>query len=378
MTVPARPRVLVLFGGRSSEHAISCLSAGSVLDQLDRERFDVVGVGITRDGAWVLGPSDGGSLRLRGRDLPEIAAGEAVALPAEGGRPELIRLDAARAGEVVGAVDVVIPVLHGAGGEDGTVQGLFETVGVPYVGAGVCASAASMDKDVTKRLLRAEGIEVGPWVTLRAGDTADAVDQATRERLGLPVFVKPARAGSSVGISRVTDWADLDAALALARESDPKVLVESGIVGREIECGVLEFPDGRVQASVPAEVRVTGGAGWYDFDTKYLDDACELDVPAKLDDDVAEAVRTTAVRVFRAMDCSGLARVDFFLADDGPETQRGGARPSPRLMVNELNTMPGFTATSLYPRMWATTGIDYPTLLTTLVETALARGTGLR
>lgn len=383
---PGRTRVLVLFGGRSSEHAISCLSAGSVLDQLDRERFEVIGVGITRDGAWVLGPSDGCALRLDGRTLPEITSGDAVALPTEGGRPELVRLDPARAGEVVGAVDVVIPVLHGAGGEDGTVQGLFETVGVPYVGAGVCSSAASMDKDVTKRLLRAEGIAVGDWVTLRPG--RDALAAADRDRLGLPVFVKPARAGSSVGISRVTDWADLDAALALAREHDPKVLVEAGIAGREIECGVLEFPDGRVEASVPAEVRVTGGDGWYDFEAKYLDgtasgsaadgggsasgatgesgSSCELDVPAKLDDAVADAVRAAAVDVFRAMDCSGLARVDFFLT------------PDERLLVNELNTMPGFTATSLYPRMWATTGVDYPTLLTTLVETALARGTGLR
>ena len=181
------------------------------------------------------------------------------------------------------------------------------------------------------------------------------------------MFVKPARAGSSVGISRVTDWADLGAAVAKARAEDPKVLVEAAIVGREIECGVLERTDGRVEASVPAEVRVVGGdAGWYDFDTKYLDDACELDVPAKLDDEVAEAVRATAVEVFRVMDVEGLARVDFFLTGDG------------RLLVNELNTMPGFTATSLYPRMWDTAGVDYPTLLETLVETALARGAGPR
>ena len=223
--------------------------------------------------------------------------------------------------------------------------------GVPYVGAGVCASAASMDKDVTKRLLRDAGLSRrrrrgAPPRPRRPSPTP------RRTRLGLPVFVKPARAGSSVGISRVTDWADLDAAVAKARAEDPKVLVEAAIVGREIECGVLERPDGRVEASVPAEVRVVGGdAGWYDFDTKYLDDACELDVPAKLDDDVAEAVRATAVEVFRAMDVEGLARVDFFLTGDG------------RLLVNELNTMPGFTATSLYPRMWDTAGVDYPTLL---------------
>ena len=264
-------------------------------------------------------------------------------------------------------------MLHGAGGEDGTVQGLFETVGVPYVGAGVQSSAASMDKDVTKRLLRAAGLPVGDWVTLRPGAH---LTEADRERLGLPVFVKPARAGSSVGITRVTDWADLDDAVTLARSHDPKVLIEAAVEGREIECGVLEFPDGRVEASVPAEIRITAAEGWYDFDTKYLDGSgsdaagdagpCELDVPAKLDDAVAESVRSAAAAVFRAMDCSGLARVDFFLT------------PDDRLVVNELNTMPGFTATSLYPRMWATTGIDFPTLVTTLVETALARGTGLR
>ncbi|MFC5140385.1 D-alanine--D-alanine ligase family protein [Actinomycetospora rhizophila] len=352
-----RPRVVVLFGGRSSEHRISCLSAGSVLAQLDPARYDVLPVGITPDGSWVLGPTDPAELRLEGRELPSVTAGRPVALPADPTRRELIALDD---GSSLGRVDVVLPVLHGPGGEDGTVQGLLESAGVPYVGAGVLSSAASMDKDITKRLLRDAGLAVGDVVVLtrdRAGLTA-----GERERLGLPVFVKPARAGSSVGITRVADWADLDAAIATARAEDPKVLVEAAIVGREIECGVLEHPDGRVEASVPAEIRVVGGdAGWYDFDTKYLDDACELDVPAKLDDDVAEAVRATAVAVFRAMDVEGLARVDFFLTGEG------------RLVVNELNTMPGFTATSLYPRMWATAGVDYPTLLTTLVETALAR-----
>ena len=356
-----RPRVVVLFGGRSSEHRISCLSAGSVLAQLDRERFDVVPVGITPEGTWVLEALDGSvdRLRLDGRSLPEVTGGPAVALPADPTRRELVSIDPARAGEVLGGVDVVVPMLHGPGGEDGTVQGLFETAGVPYVGSGVLASAASMDKDVTKRLLRDEGLDVGEVVVLRPGRSALTDDE--RARLGLPVFVKPARAGSSVGITKVADWADLNAAVATARAHDPKVLVEAAVVGREIECGVLEFPDGRVEASVPAEIRMTGPVDWYDFDTKYLDDACELDVPAKLDDDVAEAVRETAVRVFRAMECRGLARVDFFLTADG------------RLLVNELNTMPGFTATSLFPRMWAVSGLDYPTLLTTLIDTALAR-----
>jgi D-alanine-D-alanine ligase len=221
-----------------------------------------------------------------------------------------------------------------------------------------------MDKVVTKALLRDAGLAVGDAVALDRS-AADLTD-AERDRLGLPVFVKPSRAGSSVGISRVTDWADVPAAVALARRSDPKVLVEAAVLGREIECGVLQFPDGRVQASVPAEIRLAGPDDWYDFDTKYLDDASELDVPAKLDDAVAETVREQAVRVFRTLDCAGLARVDFFVTADG------------RVLVNELNTMPGFTTTSLFPRMWATTGVDYGTLLTTLVDTALAHGTGVR
>jgi len=364
---------MLLFGGRSSEHRISCVSAGSVLAHLDRERYDVLPVAITPAGEWVLGPTDPDVLRLHGRELPEVTSGRPVTLVADPTRQELLALDD---GTSLGRVDVVFPVLHGPGGEDGTVQGLLEVAEIPYVGAGVCASAAAMDKDVTKRLLRDEGLAVGEVVVLRRD--RETLTDAERARLGLPVFVKPARAGSSVGISRVTDWAHLDDALALARASDPKVLVEAAVTGREIECGVLEHPDGRVEASVPAEIRVVGGdAGWYDFDTKYLDGsasgatggggtACELDVPAKLDDDVAEAVRTTAVRAFHAMDGEGLARVDFFLTGDGS------------LLVNELNTMPGFTATSLFPRMWATTGLDYPSLLTTLVETARARGTGLR
>ena len=361
----ARPRVVVLFGGRSSEHRISCLSAGSVLAHLDPARYDVLPVAITPEGSWVLGPTDPDALRLHGRELPEVSTGRPVALPADPTRRELIALDD---GTSLGRVDVVVPVLHGPGGEDGTVQGLLEMAGVPYVGAGVCASAASMDKDVTKRLLRDAGLAVGDVAVLRRD--RDTLTDDERGRLGLPVFVKPARAGSSVGISRVADWAALDAAVATARAEDPKVLVEAAVVGREIECGVLEHPDGRIEASVPAEVRVLGGgadgAGWYDFETKYLGDACELDVPAKLDDDVAEAVRSAAVAVFRAMDAEGLARVDFFLTGDG------------QLLVNELNTMPGFTSTSLYPRMWATSGIDYPALLETLVETARARGVGPR
>jgi len=364
-------RVAVVFGGRSSEHAISCVSAGAVMSHLDPERFEVVPVGITRDGGWVLGTSDPRELVISNRELPSVeAGGTAVALPGDPTRGGLVVLDPDRAGEVFSGVDVVFPVLHGPFGEDGTIQGLLEMAGVPYVGAGVLSSAASMDKEYAKKLLAAEGIPVGDLVVLRRG-TATLTSEE-RDRLGLPVFVKPARAGSSVGITRVTDWADLDAAIAFAREHDPKVLVEAAIVGREIECAVLELPDGTVRASVPAEIRIvgTGPDGqkpeFYDFEAKYLDDVCEFDIPAKLDDEVAERLRAMAVDAFRAVDGQGLARIDFFVGSDG------------ELTLNEVNTMPGFTPISMYPRAWAVTGIDFETLLTTLVETAIARGTGLR
>ncbi|MGW4235239.1 D-alanine--D-alanine ligase [Streptomyces sp. NPDC004980] len=215
--------------------------------------------------------------------------------------------------------------------------------------------------------LAAEGLPVGVQVVLRPGTATLTVDE--RARLGLPAFVKPARGGSSIGITKITDWADLDAAVAAAREHDPKVIVEAGIVGREVECGVLEFADGQVRASVVSEIRMpdadAAAPEFYDFATKYLDDVCEFDVPAKLDDAVAEQIRELSVRAFRALDCQGLARVDFFVTADGP-------------VINEINTMPGFTPISQYPRMWEATGVDYPALVSTLIETAVARGTGLR
>ncbi|MGH4024595.1 MAG: D-alanine--D-alanine ligase family protein, partial [Pseudonocardiaceae bacterium] len=303
-----RVRVAVVFGGRSSEHAISCVSAGSVLTYLDRERFEVIPVGVTRSGAWVLGTADPAELAIRDRQLPAVdGAAAALVLPPDPTRRQLVCLTGEQFGEVLGGVDVVFPVLHGAFGEDGTVQGLLELAGLPYVGPGVLASAAGMDKEFTRKLLRAEGLPVTDAVVLRRDVTS--LTQAQRERLGLPVFVKPARAGSSMGISKVTDWAQLPMAIATARAADPKVLVEAAVTGREIECGVLEFPDGRVEASLPAEIRVVAedSAGWYDFDAKYLDDACEFDIPAKLDDDITTKVRAMAVSAFRALDCQGLA-----------------------------------------------------------------------
>ncbi|WP_026453092.1 D-alanine--D-alanine ligase family protein [Saccharomonospora iraqiensis] len=361
-----KTRVAVVFGGRSTEHTISCVSAGSVMGNLDPDRFEVVPLGVTPDGGWVLGTSDPEQLRIHGRDLPSVESGDPLVLAGDPTTGGVVRLEPGRRAEVLSGVDVVFPVLHGAFGEDGTIQGLLELADLPYVGAGVLASAAAMDKEYTKKLLAAEGLPVGDYAMVRRGQSAP--DAADVERLGLPVFVKPARAGSSIGISRVTDRAQLDEAVATARRTDPKVLVEAAVTGHEVECGVLEFPDGRVEASLPAEIRVVGddADAWYDFETKYLGEAAELDIPAKLDDEVTERLRACAVRAFHALDCQGLARVDFFVGDDGT------------LTINEVNTMPGFTTTSAYPKMWEVTGLDYPSLLSTLVDTALARGTGLR
>jgi D-alanine-D-alanine ligase len=250
-------------------------------------------------------------------------------------------------------------VLHGPFGEDGTIQGLLEMAGIPYVGSGVFASAAAMDKEFAKKLLQADGLRVGRYAVVRRGQS---VGMPALAHLGLPVFVKPARAGSSVGITRVRDWAELPAALEYAFEHDDKALVEAAFSGREVECGVLEDADGRPEASLPAEIRVVGaGHDWYDFEAKYLDDVCEFDVPADLPAETTAAVRDAACRAFVALDCAGLARVDFFVTDDGP-------------VVNEVNTMPGFTPISLFPQMWAATGVAYPQLVDRLIAAALRRG----
>ncbi len=365
-----RLRLVVLFGGRSTEHSVSCVSAGSVLAAVDRERYDVVPVGIRRDGAWVLVPDDPAALAIRDGVLPEVQDGPRVVLPPDptvGGL--LVGADGPDgADETVIGVDVVFPVLHGPYGEDGTVQGLLEMAGVPYVGSGVLASAAGMDKQHMKSLLAAAGLPVAPAevVTEQQWRTDPEAVRARVARLGLPVFTKPARGGSSVGISRVSAPEQLGEALETALADDPKVLVEAGVVGREVECAVVAGAAGAPpEASVPGEIRLVGH-DWYDFEAKYLDDATELDVPARLPDGVAERVRAQALVAFAALECEGLARVDFFVRDDGS------------LVVNEVNTMPGFTPTSMYPRMWAATGLAYPALVDRLVTAALASGTGLR
>ena len=365
MNVP-KTRVAVVFGGRSTEHAISCVSAGSVLQALDADEFEVVPVGITREGRWVLTSGDPAALAIQGRRLPEITvdSGSAVVLPADPTDRGLVVFDAADGPSALSDVDVVFPVLHGAYGEDGTLQGLLEMAGIPYVGAGVFASAAAMDKEFANKLTTAAGIPSGPYVVLRSGESLTAQDQ---QRLGLPVFVKPARAGSSYGITKVNDWADLDAAVAAAREVDPKVVVEAAIVGREIECGVLEGEYGdEPEVSELAEVRVVSDHEFYDFEAKYLDESCEFDIPAQLPERVTAQVKDYAARVFTALDCAGLARIDFFVT------------PELDVYFNEINTMPGFTSSSMFPRMWAETGLPYPKLVARLIRTAMRRGTGLR
>jgi D-alanine-D-alanine ligase len=357
-----RIRVAVIFGGRSGEHPVSCISAASVLANLDPDRFDVTAIGITPAGRWLqVDPATVPAL-VGGPDLPAVTDGTEVVL-----RPDTesgVLGVPGRDGTPALDVQVVFPLLHGPYGEDGTIQGLLELIGLPYVGPGVLASAAAMDKEFTKKLLVAAGLPVAPSAVLRPG--TDTLSPTDRDRLGLPVFVKPARAGSSLGVSRVDAWSDLGEAVASARRHDPKVLVEAAMPGREIECGVLEFPDGRVEASPTAEIHVSGEGRFYDFEAKYTDSVASFDIPAVLDEPVTKAVRDAAVRAFRALDAQGLARVDFFVGDDGAVT------------VNEVNTMPGFTPMSMYPRMWQAAGLSYPDLLSTLVQTARARGVGLR
>jgi D-alanine-D-alanine ligase len=361
-------RVAVVFGGRSAEHPISCVSAGSVIAALDPDRYDVVRVGITTDGRWVLADPEQ-RLAIVDGTLPEVSGGTAVSLVGDPEARGLAVLDPREAvGPALTEVDVVFPVLHGTYGEDGTIQGLLEMTGLPYVGSGVFASAASMDKEFTKKLLAAAGLPQGEHVVLR--DAAGAVspdpavlDEAARERLGLPVFVKPARAGSSIGITKVTDWAQFPEAVATAAAVDPKVIVEAAVPGREIECGVLVGPGGAPEASLPAEIRLRPGTDWYDFSAKYLEDAADFDVPADLTPEQTAAVQEASRRAYLALDCRGLARVDFFLgtAPDG----------SDRLVINEVNTMPGFTPISMFARMWAASGVSYPEVVDRLVANAL-------
>ena len=364
-----KPRVAVVFGGRSTEHGVSCVSAGSVLAAIDRDRYDVVPVGISREGRWVLAADEPEKLAITGGQLPGVEdTGAAVVLAGDPTHRGLVVQEPGSVPQELGDVDVVLPLLHGPYGEDGTLQGLLELAGVPYVGSGVFASAAAMDKGHMKTLLRGAGLPVGPYAVVppRAWDSDKAAVRESVASLGFPVFVKPARAGSSVGITKVHGPGELDAAIEEARRHDLRVVVEAGAQGREIECGVLEGRDGAApEASVPGEIVVGGGHEFYDFAAKYLpDEGTDLVVPADLPDDVVREVQDLSVRAFEALACEGLARVDFFLTPTG-------------LVVNEVNTMPGFTPVSMFPLMWRASGLDYPALVERLVETALARQPGL-
>jgi D-alanine-D-alanine ligase len=362
-------RVAVLFGGRSTEHSISCITAGSVLAALDPQRYDVVPIGITREGRWVLASDDPARFEIHGDLLPEVAASDAsVVLAADPTAPELVVSEPGAVPRILADVDVVFPLLHGPYGEDGTIQGLLELAGIPYVGAGVLSSAAAMDKQYMKLVLQGGGLPDIPHVVVRPREWDDD-KSAVRESvtsLGFPVFVKPARGGSSIGISKVHDVGELDDAIELARRSDPKVIVEAMVEGREIEVGVLEGVDGGPpEVSLPAEITVRDRE-FYDFDAKYIDLDTDIAIPASLTADVEAQIRHLAAMAFEALSCEGLARVDFFVT------------PAQRVLVNEVNTMPGFTPTSVFPRVWAASGLDYPALLDRLIQTALRRPTGLR
>lgn len=345
-------RIAVLFGGRSGEHDVSCGSAASILAALDRERYEILPVRIGRDGVWASAPAPPDL-----RTVEDVLRWQRDGFPDTGDQTPVASVLATA--HRLTWCDVVFPALHGPFGEDGTLQAMLEGLEIPYVGSGVAACALSMDKEYTKKLAAAAGVAVADGVVLRAGghDIAPEV----RERLGLPVFVKPAREGSSIGVSRVDDWAGLPEALALARESDDKVLVEAAVPGREIDIGVLERRNGDLEVSPPMEIRPTTGHTFFDYQAKYADPATVFDVPAALDPATADTIGRDALRVFRELGCSGLLRVDFFLRPDGTT------------VLNEVNTFPGFTGVSQYPRMWRAAGLAYPDLLDVLVDTALGR-----
>jgi D-alanine-D-alanine ligase len=373
-----KTRVAVVFGGRSAEHAVSCASAGFVLGAIDRDRYEVVPIGIAQDGRWVLASGDPTLLALGAGELPSV---DTVAMPGVSVMPRtgpgtgaLIITGPAEVPAGLGDVDVVLPLLHGTYGEDGTIQGLLEMTGIRYAGAGVLASAAGMDKEYMKLLFAARRLPIGRYVVVRDRDWGPAAPAAERKRvldeiseLGWPVFVKPARGGSSIGTCRVDRPADLEAAIENARQYDRKVLVEAAIDGAEIECAVLEGIDGGPpEASVPGQVVVDSHSAFYDFEAKYLGDDPTMVIPAPITPDVTERIRQLACAAFDAISCEGLARVDFFYTRAG------------QVVVNEINTMPGMTPASGFPMMWAATGLPLSALIDRIIQTALRKPTGPR
>jgi D-alanine-D-alanine ligase len=376
-------RVAVVFGGRSAEHAVSCASAGLVLGAIDRDKYDVVPIGIARDGRWVLTSGDVSRLALTAGEPPSVESvatpGVSVTLLGRGpetgpGGGSLVFSGPADVPADLGEVDVVVPLLHGTFGEDGTIQGLLEMAGVKYAGAGVLASAVGMDKEYMKLLFASRGLPIGPYVVVRDRDWGSAASASERKRvldeigeLGWPVFVKPARGGSSVGTSRASELDELEAAIEEARRYDRKVLVEAAIDGVEVECAVLEgVAGGPPEASVPGQIVVDPHSTFYDFEAKYLLAESRMDIPAPMPAEASERVRALACAAFDAISCEGLARVDCFYTPHGD------------VVVNEINTMPGMTPTSGFPMMWAASGLPLPALIDRIIATALAKPDGPR
>jgi D-alanine-D-alanine ligase len=351
-----RLRVALLFGGRSAEHDVSVISAGNVFRALDPARYDTVPIGITRSGVWLLSSlNDGAFPAAVPRSGPRVAL-----VPGGAGHLAILSETDAAAPDLSRSVDVVFPVLHGPFGEDGTVQGAAEIAGVPYVGSGVLGSAAAMDKDVAKRLMRDSGLPIARFLSFAQRD-APSFDAVAAE-LGRPVFVKPARLGSSVGISKAGTREEFAKAVAEAFRHDRKILVEEYVRGREIECGVLEGENGSLTASPPGEIVPSNRHGFYTYEAKYLDEeGAAIKVPADLAPGVSDKVRKLSIEAFRALGCEGLARIDFFLREDGS------------LVINELNTLPGFTNISMYPKVMEALGISYADLVDRLIRHALAR-----
>ncbi|MFD7434409.1 D-alanine--D-alanine ligase family protein [Streptomyces sp. NPDC059861] len=376
-----KPRVAVVFGGRSSEHGISVVTAGAVLRAVDRTKYEVLPIGITQDGRWALTADEPERMAISDRRTPTVEdltdSGEgAVVLPVDPANREVVYSEPGSVPKALGEVDVVFPVLHGPYGEDGTLQGLLELSGVPYVGSGVLSSAVGQDKEYMKRVFTSFGLRVGPYLVVRPREWQQSGPDGqqgagARRRIaefagehGWPLFVKPARAGSSIGITKVESFEGLDEAIAEAQRHDPKIIVEAALRGREIECGVLEFEDGP-RASVPAEIPPPDTHAYYDFEAKYIDSTPGL-VPAPLTDEQTAEVQKLAVDAFEAASCEGLVRADFFLTEDG------------EFVINEINTMPGFTPISMYPQMWQASGVTYAELVDRLIQAALNRSTGLR
>jgi D-alanine-D-alanine ligase len=374
-----RIKVAVVFGGRGPEHPISCLGGGNVLRVIDRDRYEVIPIGISTEGAWLEVADDPAKLAITSGELPTV---ESVAKPdahvvpwAYQGDTSVVASAPGHVPHVLGDVDVVLPVLHGPFGEDGTIQGLLEMSGVAYVGAGVLASAVSMDKEYMKLIFQAKGLPVGPHVVVRDTEwppsdpptrTQAAVAQQI-DALGWPLFVKPARGGSSLGTSKANDADELADAIALARRFDPKVLVEAAITAREIEVAVLEGLNGAPpDTSLPGELRLDGGEEFYDFEAKYFDQASDMLIPAPIPSADAATIRELAGRVFDAVSAEGLARVDFFYTPDN------------QILVNEINTFPGMSPTSYFQKMWEATGVTFPEVIDRLLQTALAKRPGLR